>query len=178
MAASKRYLLFVGVALILTSCDRADPDDTYAQKHELQVLQTEISGLKRRQAELEDANSRLPLKLGDDGFDFVETNAGGGTLEWLGSKDNGNGVALKLRFGNPTAANWNKFSIIGSYGKLGPDGEPLLETTRPLVIDVSQTIPKGSWRTITVQLNGPKAQEVGYLSVRAILVSNLGLNPE
>lgn len=169
-------------SLLLGSCNKAAESpvalEKSAESYQIDDLKGEVAQLKQRISILESADNLLPLKLGGDGFQFVETGAGGGTIEWIGSKDNGNGTALRLKFGNPSAADWNKYTVIGTYGKLDTDGKPVDASAKPFLISASQPIPSGHWKTVTLQLDGPKSQDVGYLRVNGVLIENIGLIPE
>lgn len=150
---------------------------TYAEAWKLDIAETKITALEQAVARLE-PSMPPPFKLSDGGFSFIETATGGGAMQWVGSEDNGNGASLKIRLGNPSTATWNQYSIIGTYGKLGEDGEPTSDPAKVLSVDLDQPIPAGSWRTVSVQLDGARAQDVGYLRVRGLIISNIGLNVE
>lgn len=165
------------VAVTLGACEReASSKQEYASTSQASMLEARLEAAENRIARLERQDDILPYKLGDSGYGYIETNTGGGTLQWIGSKDRGNGVALTVKLGNPSSAAWNKFTIIGRHGKLKADGEPDESSSRPFMVDVDTSIPAGSWKTITVQLDGPKAQDVGYLYVRSISISGIGLS--
>jgi hypothetical protein len=149
----------------------------YAEVWKLDAVEARITALEQRIGRLE-PSAEYPYKLSDSGFGFIETDTGGGTLQWTGARDNGNGVRLSLKFGNPSSASWNRYSIIGSFGKLQENGEPDESSSKPFSIESDQQIPAGAWKTVSVQLDGPKAENVGFLRVRSIIVSSVGLIPE
>lgn len=165
------------LAVTLAACEReTSGKQDFASTARASMLDARLEAAENRIARLERQDEILPYKLSDSGFGFIETNTGGGTFQWIGSKDRGNGVALTVKLGNPSSAAWNKFTIIGRQGKLKADGEPDESSSKPFMVDVDTTIPAGSWKTITIQLDGPKAQDVGYLYVRSISISGIGLS--
>lgn len=174
-----RIVAAVTLTLSLVGCEGKRVDQSqYAQSWQVDSINNEVSALAERVSAIERQDEALPYKLSDSGFGFIETNTGGGTLQWIGSKANGNGVSLRLKFGNPSSATWNSFTIIGRYGKLQANGEPDQSSTRPFMVDVDRPIPAGSWKTVSIQLDGPKSEDVGFLYVRSISISNVGLKAE
>lgn len=164
-------------SFLATSCGNDDQTGE-GNLYQIESLQRQINNLEGRLAVLEPSTEDLPFKLGDGGFGFIESNTGGATLQWVGSKANGSGVQLSLRVGNPSTADWNKYVFIGRYGKLDSEGQPSPTYPTPFTANLSQEIPAGSWKTITVQIDGPKVEDVGYIHVDSILISNISLATE
>lgn len=173
----KGVALFLILSGSLGGCEKPD-SEVSRHTDEIFALQQRAVEIERRIAALEAGDEQTPLKLGDTGFSFVETETGGGTLQWIASKPNGNGVQLTFKVGNPSTATWNKYTLIGRYGKLNSEGAPDHSTGRPFMTELSTPIPAGGWKTIQFQLDGPKVDEVGYVYLNSILIANLGLNQE
>lgn len=66
----------------------------------------------------------MSSKISDTGYDYVQTSVGPADMQWLGIRPSGNGVKLRLKVGNMTMAGWEKFQLIGSFGKLDEGGNP------------------------------------------------------
>lgn len=173
----KNATLFLIFSCTLGGCEKPNAE---VSRHtdEIFALQQMTNSIQSRVASLEAGDEQTPYKLSDTGFGFVETETGGGTLQWIAIKPNGNGVQLTFKVGNPSTATWNKYTLIGRYGKLTSDGEPDHSTSKPFMTELSTPIPAGGWKTIRFQLDGPKADDVGYVYLNTILIANLGLDPE
>lgn len=169
----------IGIAaLAATGCGSAPAQQPEVQKWEVDSLRQDLERVQRSVEMIQQSDNPEPFKLGDNGFGYIETRAGPATVEWLRATPSGNGVKAALRFGNLSNADWNRYRILGAYGKLTKDGEPDKSDHHLFDVTLSTPLKAGRWTTVSAQINGPAVDDVGYIDILNVSVENVGLAPE
>lgn len=171
-----RNFIILGVAL-LASCGSESSNNTDALMTDLKVieLQGQVEALSERVEDEHRFDPKPPrLSMQDTGFSVIDSGLGPLSLQLLKIEDAGNGVNLRLRVGNPSAATITKWTINGGYGKLDASREPVGKA-KWVTIEVDDDLHPGTWTEVVLRVDGPTSADFGYLEVYGLHATNMTL---
>lgn len=115
------------------------------------------------------------LKVGSKEFLPITTEVGVITVNLSSIEPYANGSKLSIVFGNPLAATITNVKFTVDYGSLGKDGLILEESERSKEINLTEPLKAASWNKVELLLEALPINELGYVRIRNLTVSNISL---
>lgn len=115
------------------------------------------------------------LKVGTKEFLPITTDVGVITVNLSDIVPYANGSKVSVVFGNPLAATITNIKFKVDYGSLDKDGSVIAETERSKEISLTVPLKAASWNKTELLLESLPINELGYIRIHNLLVSNISL---
>lgn len=167
-------------ALALTGCDNSDASlakvDKFISDTRMDTLERRVGNNETQVAQLRSRSLPVAiLTMSDNGYSTANTDLGVITYQMLAIDAQGSGSRVRLRIGNPTAAELTRLDVEGSWGTVDKDGSADFEHEHPFKGTITGSIKPGMWGSGTLPLSGAKPSEVGFVAIEKTRVSAINL---
>ncbi|MGQ0442463.1 MAG: DUF3251 domain-containing protein [Methylophilaceae bacterium] len=115
------------------------------------------------------------LKVGTKEFLPITTEVGVITVSLSNIEQYANGSKVSVEFGNPLSATINNAKFTVDYGSLDKDGLVVTAKEKSKEISLIEPLNAASWNKTELLVEGLPINELGYIRVHSLAVSNIGL---
>lgn len=185
--------LIVASGLVLTGCDSVGNPLTAqktisTQQQQINALQKQVSSITKDLTDVKQEQSKLAteeffrgfdkiayLQPGDSGYSLVHSDLGVLTVQIVNVEPYASGSKIVLRFGNPLATNINGLNVELDWGSVDSKGLAENDTAKSKEFTFSQSLNSGAWTSIPVILDGVPPDKLGFVRVRDVHHTGIGL---
>ena len=115
------------------------------------------------------------LKVGTKEFLPITTEVGVITVNLSNIEPYANGSKVSLVFGNPLSATINSVKFTVDYGSLDKDGLVISASEKSKEISLIEPLNAASWNKTELLLEALPINELGYIRIHSLTVSNISL---
>lgn len=171
-------------AIALSSCGQTTEIEPPADPVATPVIEARLSAIESRLLALEGSqpNSAAFLPItGDSGYSIVATNHGPLLFAVEAAQPQGNGQAITLRVGNPSAARYHGMTFTAvwgpSFGAQRPADAPELAPIeqRRHQITINEDLMPGAWTQVRFSIGPVRVDDFGMVVVSNVQMDNLSL---
>ncbi len=179
----KAIILWCITGSLLVGCNL---DSNTSLENKLSALQLEIESIKNELETHREAISDLIdpkqdyekiayLTPGADGYSQVKFDLGVLTIKLSDIKPYANGSKVTLTFGNTLSASINGLKATIDWGNVTKSGAPDHNSKKSKELTFNKSLRAGAWTPVSVVLDGIPPAELGFVRVRDVAHTGIGL---
>lgn len=150
-------------------------------RQELDAVKAGLAEVKKKQAEhdidnlLKDFDRIAYMRPGDSGYSTIRYDLGVLTIELADITPYANGSKVRLRFGNPLSSTVNGLKAKIEWGHADENGSPNNNSAKSKDVTFIESLPGGTWTTVTVVLDGVPPTDLGFVRVKDVTHTGIRL---